>query len=63
MDIAERAEILLEHLKYKMDAFDYRQDEYEALTSSALMGIQQKLKELNQKQKEGKTLLEMIGNL
>jgi hypothetical protein len=61
MDIAEWAEILLEYLKCKVDALDYRQDEYEASTSFALMGIHRRLKELNEKQEEGKTLLEMIG--
>jgi hypothetical protein len=58
--IAERAESLSEFVKSKVDALDLRQDEYEAKTSSALMGIQQRLKELNEKQEEGKNLLEMI---
>jgi hypothetical protein len=60
-DIAKRAESLLEFVKSKVDALDLRQDEYEAKTSSALTGIQRRLKELNEKQEEGKNLLEMIG--
>jgi hypothetical protein len=60
-DIAERAESLSEFVKSKVDALDFRQDEYETKTSSALTGIQRRLKELNEKQEDGKNLLEMIG--
>jgi C4-type Zn-finger protein len=61
MDIVEWVKIVSEFLKFKVDALDYRQDEYEASTISELKGIQQRLKKLNEKQEEGKTLLEIIG--
>jgi hypothetical protein len=57
----ERAENTPEFVKSKVKVLDHCQDEYEVMTSSALTGVQQRLKELNKKQQEGKALLEIIG--